>query len=190
MPRLSADLWLEVRAKREAGLTFPALADEYGVDKAAICRRAKREEWADSDGLAGVLRQKVNAKVNRIDTANKAAALTTLEAAADRADEIIKRHREDWERHHQLFPMEAIAQDNDLARKAKIVAEMLTIRQKGERASWGMEEVPSLQISGTVNTKIGVEDNAKRAEQAWLELERIRAERKASQGDMYVATTQ
>ena len=90
MPRLTTDAWLEVRAKREAGLTFPVLAAEYGVDKVAVCRRAKREEWADGDGLAGVIRQKVNAKVNRIDTANKVTRLATIDAA-DRAAEIMGR---------------------------------------------------------------------------------------------------
>ena len=178
MPRLTTNAWLEVRAKREAGLTFPVLAAEYGVDKAAICRRAKREEWADGDGLAGVFRQKVNAKVNRIDTANKVTRLATIDAAADRAVVIINRHREDWRRHYELFPIDTVAQDSNLARLAKLAAEMLCIRQKGERAAWGLEEERRIEIKG-----LGVGDCELAAKQAWDDLRRIHDERAAAAGD-------
>ena len=41
MPRLSSDQWESIRAEREAGASFGDLAQKYGVDKAAIVRRAK-----------------------------------------------------------------------------------------------------------------------------------------------------
>ena len=40
MPRLTADIWATVRAEREAGATFRALADKFGVSDAAIVRRS------------------------------------------------------------------------------------------------------------------------------------------------------
>ena len=178
MPRLSPDTWAELRAKREAGMSMGALANEYDVSAAAICKRSAREGWADSDDLAGVLRQKVNVKVNAINLANPIVKLATIDAAADRAVVIINRHREDWERHHAIFSLTAINANKDLARHAKTVAEMLIIRQRGERAAWGLEEERRIEIKG-----LGVGDCELAAKQAWDDLRRIHEERAAVAGD-------
>jgi len=38
--------WETIRAEYEAGSSMGKLSDKYGVDKAAISRRAKKEAWA------------------------------------------------------------------------------------------------------------------------------------------------
>ena len=66
MPRLTADIWATVRAEREAGATFRALADKFGVSDAAIVRRSQAEGWADGTDVAVAIRRKVSEKVSGI----------------------------------------------------------------------------------------------------------------------------
>jgi len=68
MPKLSKDDWEQVRAEREAGLSFGRLAARYGIDKAAIVRRAKDEGWGDGTDVAELVRRKACARLTGADT--------------------------------------------------------------------------------------------------------------------------
>ncbi|MBK1709813.1 MULTISPECIES: hypothetical protein [Marichromatium] len=139
MPRLTADQWESVRADREAGASFGELAARHGVSKAAIVKRAKKESWGDGTDVGEVVRRKVTEKVTGVvtvgDPQKKAAA---LDAAADRAAAVVRRQQDDWDAHRERFG--SVPVDFDAGKLAKISAEMLAIRQKGERAAWGLEE--------------------------------------------------
>jgi hypothetical protein len=152
MPRLTKDTWADVRAEREAGASFGELAAKYGVDRAAIHRRAKAEGWSDGQDVAEIVRRKVNEKVNAISTAGdpkkRAAA---LDAAADRAAEVVRRHQEETnaarERLYSGLKAHKVAVTKDekvLAfedlKAAKIASEALSIIQRLERINWGLEE--------------------------------------------------
>ena len=56
--------WETIRAEYEAGSSMGKLSDKYGVDKAAISRRAKKEAWAQD--VTGAVDRAVDAKVNGI----------------------------------------------------------------------------------------------------------------------------
>jgi hypothetical protein len=58
MPRLSRDTWAQIRAEREAGLSFGLLASRYGISKTAIIQRAKAEGWGDGADVAELVRRK------------------------------------------------------------------------------------------------------------------------------------
>jgi hypothetical protein len=58
MPRLSRDTWAQIRAEREAGLSFGLLASRYGISKTAIVQRAKAEGWGDGTDVAELVRRK------------------------------------------------------------------------------------------------------------------------------------
>ena len=64
MPRLSADQWETIRAEREAGASFPELADKYGVSHQAIQKRAKRDGWTRD--LAERIQAKADELVKRL----------------------------------------------------------------------------------------------------------------------------
>jgi hypothetical protein len=53
---------------------------------------------------------------------------------------VLQIHRSEWRKHSGLYPLDCIKADFDEGRKAKISAEMLLIRQRGERAAWGLED--------------------------------------------------
>ena len=141
MPRLTQEQWEEARALRESGVSLSEVAARIGVDRAAVSRRAKREEWDDGSDVAETVRRKVTEKVTGVvtgvDPKRKAEA---IDAAAEKASRIIERHKEDWEKHHAFFTVSAIAAEFDLGKSAKISAEMLAIRQKAERTAWGLDD--------------------------------------------------
>lgn len=152
MPRLSRDQWESIRAEREAGASFGDLAQKYGVDKAAIVRRAKAEGWSDGTDVADVIRRKVTEKVTGIspvaDPKKKAEAIS---AAADRGAEVIRRHQEETnavrERLYAGLKAHKAAlkkEDKVLAfedlKAAKIASETIINIHKAERQAWGLDE--------------------------------------------------
>jgi hypothetical protein len=152
MPRLSRETWADIRAEREAGASFGDLATKYGVDKAAIHRRAKAEKWSDGTDVADVIRRKVNEKVNAISTEpNAKKRAEAIEAAADRAAEIVRLHQEETKAARERLysglrahKAAATREDKVLAfedlKAAKIASEVLSIIQRLERINWGLED--------------------------------------------------
>ena len=63
---------------------------------------------------------------------------------------MIETHREEWSDHRRLFTLEAMLGEDGLgvARMAKTAAEMLKIRQEGERKAWGLDAIAEDSSSG------------------------------------------
>lgn len=142
MPRLTAAQWDDIRTEREVNRTpFRAIAAKYGVSAQLIQRKAKAESWGDGSDVTEVIRRKANEKAHRVvacaDPKKKAAAINS---AADEIAKVIERHRDEWREHAKLYLSPDIKANFDMGKSAKINAEMLTLRQKGERAAWGLEE--------------------------------------------------
>lgn len=139
MPRLSADQWATIRAEREAGASFPELADKYGVSHQAIQKRAKAEGWGDGTDVADTIRRKVAEKVAGVVAAcNQKKKAEAIDAAAERGAEVVRRHQAEWEDHRARFG--SVPDSFEDGKLAKISAEMLRIRQEGERRAWGLDE--------------------------------------------------
>lgn len=139
MPRLTAAQWESIRAEREAGATFRELAKRYGVSDVAIVKRAKAEGWGDGTDVAAVIRRKVGEKVSGVvSTANPKKRAQAIDAAADRAAEVLRKHQAEWEEHRTRFG--SVPADFEDGKLAKISAEMLKIRQEGERRAWGLDD--------------------------------------------------
>ena len=140
MPRIDPDAWERIRIAREsAGESFRSLAERFGVSVGAIHKRARREGWGDGSDVAAVIRREVNAKVNGVhladdDLENRAAA---IEDAAERGADVIRLHRADWQAHRARFG--SAPENVNEAKLARMSAEMLRIRQAGEREAWGLD---------------------------------------------------
>jgi len=151
MARLTADQWETIRAEREAGASFPELAARHGVSHQAIQKRAKAEGWGDGRDVGDSVRRKVAEKVAGVVAGcNPKKRADAINTAADEAAGIIRTHREEWAEHQRLFPTAAIAADFELGKSAKISAEVLTIRQAGQRKAWNMDKDDSNQAQGTI----------------------------------------
>ena len=155
MAKLTADQWGEVRAGREAGRTFPDLAKQFGISYQAIQRRAKRDRWGDGRDVSGIIRRKVAEKVaGLVAGCNHKEKAEAIENAAVKGLEIVKRHQDDWKDHHNNFTVKKMADDFELGKRAKICAEVLAIRQKAERAAYGLEEVQEIAMPEEINIKL------------------------------------
>ena len=141
MARLTADQWETVRAEREAGASFPELAARHGVSHQAISKRAKKEGWGDGTDLEGTIQRKVAEKVAGVVAgSNPKKRNEAADAEAERRAEVLRRHRDEWQDHVSLFTTRSIKADFEVGKSAKISAEMLKIRQEGERKAWGLDE--------------------------------------------------
>ncbi|MFN7197602.1 MAG: hypothetical protein ACK4MJ_10585, partial [Hylemonella sp.] len=137
-PRRSADLGETNRAAREPGASFPELAEKYGVSHQAIQKRAKAEGWGDGTDVADTIRRKVAEKVAGVVAAcNQKKKAEAIDAAAERGADVVRRHQAEWEDHRARFG--SVPADFEDGKLAKISAEMLRIRQEGERRAWGLD---------------------------------------------------
>lgn len=140
MPRLAAEQWAEIRARREAGESFPSLANAFGVSHQAIQKRALKEGWGDGTDVGAAVRRKVAEKVAGVVAGcNPAQAAALIDRAAEIGAEIIAKHQQDWVDHREFFG--SVSQDFDAGRHAKINAEALKILQEGERKAYNLEPV-------------------------------------------------
>lgn len=155
MARLSADQWETIRAEREAGASFPDLSKRHGVSHQAIQKRAKTEGWGDGLDTGGAIQRKVAEKVAGVVAGcNPKKRAAAIDAAADEVAGIVRQHREEWAEHARLFPTRAIAEDFDLGKSAKISAEVLTIRQAGQRKAWNMDAPAQADSSGPLRIEV------------------------------------
>lgn len=144
MARLTRDQWETVRAEREAGAVFTDLAARFGVSHTAIIKRAKAEGWGDGKDVEEAIRRKVSEKVSGVvstETPKKKAE--AIDAAADRVVEVIARHQQEWADHREQFG--SVPADFGEGKHAKISAEVLKIRQEGERRAWNIENQKDVQ---------------------------------------------
>jgi hypothetical protein len=138
MPRLTADVWDTVRAEREAGASFPELAAKFGVSHQAIQKRAKTEGWGDGKDVGETIRRKVVEKIaGVVAAANPKKRAEAIDAAADKVAAVIELHQREWNDHRDRFG--SVPEDFESGKLAKISAEMLKIRQEGERRSHGLD---------------------------------------------------
>lgn len=148
MARLTVEQWAEARLMWESDIavTFEDVAEQFGCTPAAVGQKAKKEGWERHPDLRSVTeRAQIKADAKTLaQTLDETLAgkykKAAREAAEDIRADIIHRHRADWAGHRKLFGMEEIKADFNEGKSAKISAEMILIRQRGERAAYGMDE--------------------------------------------------
>lgn len=175
--RPTQEVWEQARRQWETDPTetFESVAKVVGVSRVAVSKKANNpaDPWARPQSMKAIVdraqrradAREVAAKVS--DAAAKVAAETRKESvtedAIDLRSDVLGRHRTDWSEHRELFPTAAIKADFELGKSAKISAEMLTLRQKGERAAYGLDET-----AGPENSLEQMSDEALEAEAARL----------------------
>lgn len=144
--RPTSEMWLAARQQWEADPkeNFETIGRSLGVSRVASSKRASKEGWARPQNLRQIVERaqlqadvKVSPKPLEVsDVTGK----TTEQAAVDIRADVLKTHRQDWHEHRSVFTLLAIADDLDAGKKAKISADMLIVRQKGERAAYGLDD--------------------------------------------------
>lgn len=118
------------------------LSRRYGVTKAAISQRAKKEGWLqDVSGAVDRLAEaKLNGVLNTVNPQKKAEALSR--AAEDKAA-VIRNHREAWDGFKQEVKAALEANDFNRLKCLKIASETLRNAQECERKAWGIQDKPA-----------------------------------------------
>jgi hypothetical protein len=150
VPGLTQDQWQTLQAERWAGSSFPALAKKWNISHQAIQKRAKRDGWPDPQDVDGAIRRKVAAKVAgvaiKVAACNLKKAEEAIDSAAELAALVVIKHRQEWQDHREYFA--SVPADFEEGKHAKITAEMLILRHKGERVAWNLEDpVVKIDIS-------------------------------------------
>lgn len=143
--------WETIRAEYEAGASQSSLSQKHGVSRTAIQKHISKEGWVQGD---------VNATINRMAEAKVAGVVAgcnlekkaeALAVAAEAKAAIMQKQRQQWIDHQKIVDAALAECDFEQAKLAKITAETLAIRQKAERAAWGLDKAES-----TVDAKIEI----------------------------------
>ncbi len=149
--RPTQDAWLAARQRWESDPTetFESISKVVKVSRVAVSKKADKEGWQRPVSLHEI-NQKAQLQADlkvarRVSPERREVTAVTgksnEQAAVDVRVRVIETHRADWWLHRDLFPLDKIAEDFEVGKQAKISAEMLMIRQKGERDAYGLSQV-------------------------------------------------
>lgn len=147
MPRLTKDQWSSARIEWESdrSVNDSMIAEKYGISQQAVTKKRTHEQWHRAGVLQNISqRAQIEAdarlcqKNGEVVPHNQKADV--VDAAIEIRAEVLNRHRDDWNEHRNLFTLGGIAENFELGKSAKITAEMLKIRQEGERKAYGLDE--------------------------------------------------
>ncbi|MDF0605392.1 hypothetical protein HZU77_006975 [Neisseriaceae bacterium TC5R-5] len=148
--RLSADDWQRIRETWEIdprlGYTWLIEEMHLSVSPVAIFKRAKKEgrQKQQSTELKKVVEQAhflADLKAGQLSDYGGTPDTTT---AADLRSDVLEQHRTEWQRHRNQYPPLEIGDEKAgflRARIAKLAAEVIRLRQEGERKAWGLDTV-------------------------------------------------
>lgn len=151
--RLSKSEWTGARQAWEMSqaATDTSVAAEFGVSRQAVSLKRQAEGWQKVGALATVT-QRAQLAADKINLAQDLAAnpkkAEALETAVDIRADLLGQHRSEWSEHRKLFPLANIRDDFNAGKSAKISAEMLRIRQDGERRAYGISDETQQQDDG------------------------------------------
>ena len=176
--RMPKDRWEEIRAKWEAdprpGYVWIVTELSLGVSDIAVLQKAKREGWAKKASIKTIVQRahlqadskakaklsvveknvsadgkKVSARAKKV--SEKVSALTEAESVEMRST-VLDRHRDEWRDHANRFKLSDMTGEDgfQVARNGKTAAEMVKIRQEGERKAWALDAIA--EDTGTAKT--------------------------------------
>lgn len=154
MPRLTKDQWSAARIEWESdkSVNDSMLAEKYGITQQAVTKKRMADGWQRAGVMQNIAqRAQIQADESEIaqssSTTNAATKVVQHNQKADVVNvaveiraKLLETHREDWKEHRKQFTISEIANDFTLGKSAKITAEMLKIRQEGERKAYGLDE--------------------------------------------------
>lgn len=175
---MSKEKWLEIRAQWESdprpGYVWIVSELSLDVSDIAVLQKAKREGWAKKASIKTIVQRaqiqadlkgraklslvqknvsldgkKVSAKAKKL--SQNVSALTEAESV-DMRSSVLERHRDEWKEHAGIFKLGDMVGEDGLgvARTGKTAAEMVKIRQEGERKAWGLDAIA--EDPGTAKT--------------------------------------
>ena len=152
--------WKTIRADYESGVPVESLCRDFGMSRAVLLRRVKREGWqrAVSGVREAVASVKSGAQPERPlpSSPSRSPQPSQLPEAwsrpANEAEAVLRRHREVWAYIRELNVQALAERDTDAAKLAKLAAETERIIQEAERRAWGMQDRTESRSGGVTVT--------------------------------------
>lgn len=176
MPRLTKDQWSSARIEWESNSTVndSMLAEKYGITQQAVTKKRMADGWQRA-GVMQNIAQRAQIQADESEVAQSSSTTGTatkvvqhnqkadvVNTAVEIRAKLLETHREDWKEHRQQFTISEIANDFTLGKSAKITAEMLKIRQEGERKAYGLDEQQAQESKSTEPMQIIIKRAAKK----------------------------
>jgi hypothetical protein len=135
-------VWHTARQRWEADPTetFQSIAAHVGVSRQAVCKHAEQEGWLRLTDLEEINERAQISADSKVAQVDGAGVKSVEQAAVDVRANVLLRHRTDWTKHRELFSLEKISEHFETGKQAKISAEMLMLRQRGERDAYGITD--------------------------------------------------
>ncbi len=149
--RMTSGEWATVRVKWETdprtGYIWVVTEMGLSITSVAVLKRARKEGWTKKVILKNIVDR---AQVRADENASGKSGFSGNAEAIDLRAGVIEKHRAEWDRHRELFTLEMILGDEGInaVRAAKTSAEMINIRQEGERKAWGLNATAEDTSSG------------------------------------------
>lgn len=156
MPRLTKDQWSAARIEWESdsSVNDSMLAEKYGISQQAVTKKRIQDGWQRAGIMQNIAQRaqiEADAKLcpppSEVVKHNQKADV--VNAAIGIRAKLLEQHRDDWKEHREQFTLADIAANFELGKSAKITAEMLKIRQEGERKAYGLDEQQPPQAGNT-----------------------------------------
>jgi hypothetical protein len=203
--RMSKAQWEKIRQKWEDdprdGYVWIISEESLSVSRQAMAKRAKDEGWAKAMSLKSIVeraqkkadgppaarterkkpKKKVDEKVDEVASSTFSAAECN-ESSIDLRSAVIKTHRDEWKEHRAVFDLDTMADAEtglNMSRQAKTAAEVIKIRQEGERKAWGLDAVETDVTAGVKTTEQLDAIFAEKIRESNEMQERLRREREA-----------
>lgn len=141
--RLTRDEWATARQtwEMEQAATDTSVAALFGITRQAVALKRHAEGWQKVGALATVSqRAQLAADKKNCVEQDKPSRADAIDTAVDIRADVLGKHRAEWAQHRALFPLENIRDDFNAGKSAKISAEMVRIRQDGERRAYGISD--------------------------------------------------
>lgn len=146
--RLTSDEWAEARQlwEMDSAATDTSVADKFGVTRQAVAQTRQKQKWQKVGALATVTQRAQLAADAK--TCAEQYPGDAIDAAVDIRADLLGNHRAEWAEHRRLFKLADISESFEKGKSAKISAEMIRIRQDGERKAYGISDEVQQQDSG------------------------------------------
>lgn len=159
-PKLTKDDWASARVRWETDpvMSVRQVATALGVSSQSVEYQIKKNGWKKIGALQGV-NTRAQFAADRLARFGITKQKTdAIEAAVDIRASVLERHRDDWVEHRAAFSIADVAADFEAGKRAKISAEMIRIRQDGERRAYGMDDAPVGQGASVADALLSLAD--------------------------------
>lgn len=154
-PKVTSEEWAELKVKWEndprIGYAWLIKETKIGVTRDAIRKKAEQERWRKSPAIRTIVQQ---AHINADNISLGKTDLNSIQNSIKLRSDIIELHRKEWNDHRRIFTLLKMEESLRYAQTAKMSAEVLKLRQDGERRAWALDAVAETEVGHVLQSEL------------------------------------